>query len=159
MADEPNKGGRPSLYTPELIDAICERLETGEPMAQICRDDGMPSVRTVTRWTDEKPEVSASIARARQIGFDALAADCLGIADSPNTIELPDGTTETRDAQRDKLRVWTRLQLLSKWDPKRYGDKAQVDHTSSDGSMTPPQVVQLVGPSGHGTAPATAKTD
>lgn len=135
---------RPSLKTPEIVAAICERLSEGEPLAQICRDDGMPAYRTVKDWMDGDPDVSAAIARAREIGFDRIAADCLGIADSPNTIERPDGTTETRDPQRDKLRVWTRLQLLAKWDPKRYGDKAQIDHTSSDRSMTPPTVVQLV---------------
>jgi hypothetical protein len=146
-----------SLYSPELVDAICARLETGETMADICRGDGMPAYRTVKDWIDTKPQVSAAIARAREIGFDAIAASCLAIADGP--AEVQGNPCGSEDVQRDKLRIWSRLQLLAKWDPKRYGDKAAIDHTSSDGSMTPPLVVQLVGPSGHGTATAPAETN
>lgn len=169
MEGEPNKGGRPSLCTPKVVERICERLETGEPMAQICRDAGMPAARTVRDWIEQKPEVSAAIARAREIGFDAIAQDTLAIADDGRNDFMErlaaDGDEKAQLAfnaehvQRSRLRVDTRLKLLAKWDPKRYGDKAAIDHTSSDGSMTPPRVVQLVGPSGHGTATAPAKTD
>ena len=35
---------------------------------------------------------------------------------------------KTKDAiQRSKLRVETRLKLLAKWSPEKYGDKKQVD--------------------------------
>ena len=132
MEGEPNKGGRPSLYTPELIERICERLETGEPMAQICRGDGMPAYRTVKDWIDGKPDVSAAIARAREIGFDAIAAGTLEIADDARNDWMERlGDEETpvgyqlngEQIQRSRLRVDTRLKLLAKWDPKRYGDK------------------------------------
>lgn len=133
MEGEPNKGGRPSLYTPELVDSICARLETGEPMAQICRDDGMPAYRTVKDWIDGKPDVSAAIARAREIGFDAIAQDTLAIADDGRNDFMErlaaDGDERAQlafnseNVQRSRLRVDTRLKLLAKWDPKRYGDK------------------------------------
>jgi hypothetical protein len=133
MEGETNKGGRPSLYTTELIERICERLETGEPMAQICRDDGMPAYRTVKDWIDGKPDVSAAIARAREIGFDAIAQDTLTIADDGRNDFMErlaaDGDEKAQLAfnaehvQRSRLRVDTRLKLLAKWDPKRYGDK------------------------------------
>jgi hypothetical protein len=129
----------------------------------------MPAARTVRDWIEQKPEVSAAIARAREIGFDAIAQDTLAIADDGRNDFMgrlaADGDEKAQLAfnaehvQRSRLRVDTRLKLLAKWDPKRYGDKAAIDHTSSDGSMTPPRVVQLVGPSGHGTATAPAKTD
>lgn len=125
------KPGRKSTYSAALMARICARLEVGETMADICRGKGMPAARTVYAWRDERPNVAASIARARQVGFDAIADSCMGIADAPNVVELPDGTKETRDPQRDKLRVWTRLQLLAKWDPKRYGDKVQTEHSGS----------------------------
>lgn len=73
--------GRPSLKTPELIEAICERLSNGEPLAAICRDDGMPSVMTVWNWQDSDEAVSLAIARAREIGGDAIAVQALAIAD------------------------------------------------------------------------------
>lgn len=105
--------GRPSDYTPELVSEICDRLSKGEPLAAICRDDHMPSRGTVYAWAKDRPDVSERIARARDDGFDAIAGECLEIADK----------TTVEDVQRDRLRVETRLKLLAKWDPKRYGDK------------------------------------
>lgn len=106
---------RPSLYSQEVIAAIVERLGQGEPMAQICRDDGMPAYRTVKDWMDGKPEVSAAIARAREEGFDAIASRLRETARGKGD--------STADVQRDKLIIETDLKLLAKWDPKRYGDK------------------------------------
>lgn len=106
---------RPSLYTAEVVDSICARLSTGEPMAEICRDEGMPAARTVRDWMKERPEVSAAIACAREEGFDAIAVKAR---------ETARGKGEsTSDVQRDKLIVDLDLKLLAKWDPKRYGDR------------------------------------
>jgi hypothetical protein len=42
--------GRPTLYTPETVDRICDRLADGESLKAICREPGMPSERTVLTW-------------------------------------------------------------------------------------------------------------
>ena len=34
--------------------------------------------------------------------------------------------------QRSKLRIETRLKLLAKWDPRRYGDRLALDHGVQD---------------------------
>lgn len=121
-----NKGGRPSLRTPEIVQEICRRLSTGEPLAVICRDEHMPAARTVRDWAEQDEKVSAAIARAREEGFDALAAQCIEIADDERhdwlMTKKGDITNEVAIA-RAKLRVETRLKLLAKWDPKRYGEK------------------------------------
>lgn len=123
---------RPSKYTQAVLESIVERLSGGEPMAQICRDDGMPAYRTVKDWIDGKPEVSAAIARARDEGFDAIAARLRETARGQGD--------STADVQRDKLIIDTDLKLLAKWDPKRYGDKVQ--HADSDGNnMQAPQFI------------------
>ncbi len=110
--------GRPSLKTPELIEAICERLSNGEPLAAICRDDGMPSVMTVWNWQDSDEAVSLAIARAREIGGDAIAVQALAIADERD-----------EDPASRRVMVETRLKLLAKWHPKRYGDK--IEHSGT----------------------------
>lgn len=117
--------GRPSKYTEAVAAEIVARLTKGEPMASICRDENMPGVTTVWEWQQSRPELSESIARARELGFDAIATDCLAIADD----------TEG-DPQRDRLRVDTRLKLLSKWDPKRYGDKLALGQAEGLGALT-----------------------
>ena len=126
---EKNKGGRPTLKTPELIRDIAGRLAQGEPLAVICREEGYPHPSNVRVWMTEDEEVSRAIAHARELGWDAIAhqarATARGLGDSTN------------DIQRDKLIIDTDLKLLAKWDPKRYGDKIQQEHSSPDGTMTP----------------------
>lgn len=140
------KPGRPSKYSHAVIDSICEQLANGIPMAQICRQDGMPAYRTVKDWMDEDSErgrlVSAAIARAREEGFDAIAADCLGIADdgTRDYEQREDGTLVVNHdhIQRSKLRIETRLKLLAKWDPKRYGEKMQLADADGETLPAPP---------------------
>lgn len=133
--------GRPSDFTPEIADAICERLSKGEPLAHICRDETMPAVRTVSDWKKAHADFSADFARAREEGFDAIAAECLDIADDVSRDDKWIGTEsgdervvpDTEWISRSKLRVETRLKLLAKWDPKRYGEKLQQEITGADG--------------------------
>lgn len=115
-------GGRPSDYSTELAERICERLANGEPLAKICRDADMPGYSTVRRWEDEKPEFQALSLRARQDGTHFLADDSLRIADD-----------EEIDTQRAKLMIDTRLRLIGKWNAKAYGDKITQEHTGADG--------------------------
>ena len=117
--------GRPPMKTTELVEAICARLETGEPLVWICRDDGMPNTATVWRWEESDPDVKQAIARAREIGGDAIAADALAIADDASRDTKPGERGDVMDGEwvaRSRLRVETRLKLLAKWHPKRYGD-------------------------------------
>lgn len=123
---KPKPTGRPSTYTPKVARAITKRLAAGEPLASICRDEAMPAVRTVSHWKEAHPGFLADFARARDEGFDTLAADCLEIADDGRRDyqTLKDGreVVDHDHIQRAKLRIETRLKLLAKWDPKRYGD-------------------------------------
>ena len=113
--------GRPSIFSPELADRLCERLADGETLRAICRDEGMPDERTVRRWAlDDVEGFSTQYARASEIGYQGMADDLTEIADAK------DG-----DPARDRLRVDTRKWLLSKALPKIYGDKQQVEHSGS----------------------------
>jgi len=124
--------GRPSSFRQELADEICERLSKGEPLEKICRDARMPSSRTVLRWKGADKEFCDQYACAREEGFDALAVECLEIADDgTNDTYVDDNGNKRVDAdviQRSKLRIETRLKLLAKWSPKRYGDKLDLNH-------------------------------
>lgn len=142
------KIGRPTIRTDAMLNGILERLSQGEPLAQICREDGMPSVMTVWRWQQEDVELSVGIERAREAGGDQIALDALNIADdnSRDVILREDGT-ETPDhdhISRSKLRVETRLKLLAKWHPKRYGDRVAL--TDGDGkALAAPTTINVIG--------------
>jgi len=133
----PAKPGRPSKFSQEVADEICERLSQGEPLRQICRDERMPSWRTVYDWKAAHADFAARIAHAREAGFDAIAEECLEIADETafDTVIGENGDrANTEWISRSKLRVETRLKLLAKWDPKRYGDKVDVNHGGQGGN-------------------------
>lgn len=119
-----------STYTPEIARVICEQLSEGIPLRQICREhEGFPAWRTVYDWMGRDPELAASIARARDIGYDAIAEECLQIADTPQLGQKQvlgdDGATTTVEDMlgHRKLQIETRLKLLAKFHPTKYGDK------------------------------------
>lgn len=130
--EKPTKGqpGRPTDFSDQIAEEIVRRIATGEPLAKICRDEGIGRT-TVYAWREAHPEFSERFARARLIGFDAIAEDALEIADA-----------QRGDPQRDKLRVWTRFQLLAKWDPKRYGEKVATELTGPNGGPLQVQEVR-----------------
>lgn len=121
-----------------LVTEVCERLAMGEPMALICRDDHMPDRATVHRWAADDTRIAAQITQARALGFDAIADAILEIADDARNdyMEALDkegaavGWKFNREnVERSRLRAEARLKLLAKWDPKRYGDKQQIEHS------------------------------
>jgi len=133
--EEKNKGGRPTKYTPEIARLICEQLSDGIPLRQICRENkGFPAWRTVYDWMWRDAELSTAIARARDIGYDALAEECLYIADTPHmgkkkvfTSGADDDEDSVTVTEEDmlghrKLQIETRLKLLAKFNPKKYGE-------------------------------------
>jgi hypothetical protein len=126
-----------STMTTETVEKICDLLAEGEPLAAICRRPGMPGLRTVYDWAEACPDTAARIAHARKAGFDRIATDTLAIADMPPAYKTTEGgqSIDQGDVANRKLQIETRLKLLSKWDPKRYGDKLEVDnrHTGSVG--------------------------
>ena len=121
-------------FSQEIADRICERIATGEPLETICRDDGLPSSATVRRWILDDVEGFAALSvRAYMLGYEALAEQCLEISNTPvqgveRTVKA-DGSIEEKQGdmlQHRRLQIDTRMRLLGKWAPKRYGDKLDV---------------------------------
>lgn len=116
-------------WSQAIEDEILARITKGEPLAQICRDGHMPSEQTVHGWKHDRKAFGLAFARARLDGFDAIAEETLAIAEGKMPVKVEGDVP----AQRDKLRIHTRMQLLAKWDPKRYGDNVQVRHANAEG--------------------------
>jgi hypothetical protein len=131
----------PFQYSPEArqsaIERVLDGLASGTPLAVICREDGMPWDNTIRDWAEADKDLSSAIARAREAGFDKIAMDALAIADevSNDTIkgENGEGKPNSEWITRSRLRVETRLKLLAKWDPKRYGDATMIKHADANG--------------------------
>lgn len=130
---------RPTTYTEEIAAEILERLADGESLIAICRDERMPSERTVRRWDTEDIEGFApKYARARNSWLDHMAEDLIEIADDGSRDYKPvcegDETVYVPDhdhINRSKLRVDARKWLTAKLAPKRYGDKLDLNHSGT----------------------------
>ena len=121
-----------SLYTPEIAEVILERLADGESLRGICRDEGMPSEGAVRWWAIvDHDGFAARYAHAREIGAAKLAEDLLEIADDGrnDTYITEDGEERTNHevVMRSKLRLDTRKWLLSKFLPKTFGDRVEIN--------------------------------
>lgn len=143
MADKPltpKPVGRQTTHTPEIAQAVCERLAEGETLRQVCRDEGMPPESTVRMWVmDDREGFAAQYTRAREIGYHAMADELLDIADDGTNDWMDrrsaDGTTgdavlNGEHIQRSRARLDTRKWLLSKALPKLYGDKVEIEQTN-----------------------------
>lgn len=128
-----------STFTPEIAAEICTRLAEGEPLRAICRDAHMPAWRTVYDWIEVNEDFAARIACARKLGFDAIAEQALEIADTPVVGEETEDDGDKVKVKRGdmlghrKLQVETRLKLLAKWCPAKYGDRTAMELTGADG--------------------------
>jgi hypothetical protein len=88
----------------------------------------MPGWVKVYRWINEDEELQKRFARARELGHDAIAEECFDIADEQPPSDLL-GRKDAAHVSWQKNRIWTRLQLLAKWNPKKYGDKQDINVT------------------------------
>lgn len=126
----PRHGGSPTRWSQEVEDRIVKRLSLGIPLRAICREEGMPTFFTVYDWMERDSEFDKRIAHAREIGWESIAQECIEIAhDERHDYALTKRGPVFREThvQRAKLQIETRLKLLSKWLPKRYGDKIEVN--------------------------------
>ena len=131
--------GRPTIYTPELAEAICMKLAEGRSLRAVCSAPEMPNRDTVSSWViNDVQGFSGQYAKARDIALDMLADEVLEIADTTQlgvkTKTDDTGKSETTEGdmiEHRRLRVDARKWYLSKLAPKRYGDKVINEHTGS----------------------------
>lgn len=142
---------KPEDYLPE----VHAWIESGKTLRAYCRQDGKPSYGTVYDWLEEDAEQNSRFAHARDLGEAQILQECLEIADNTQIGEIvtqkPDGSQEIKTAdmiEHRKLRIETRLKLLAKWNPKKYGDKVQQEVSGPGGAAVPVSItVELVKPS------------
>lgn len=155
MAKKPSTPTR-SKYTRVLTERICRELSNGKPLKQICREVGI-DWSTVYDWRKRFPEFGVRLQLARDMGEEAIAAECLEIADTPvegvetteeaTTVSSVDANGElsvqpaklTKTKRCDmlghrKLQIDTRLKLLAKWNPSKWGDKVEQTHKGDPGA-------------------------
>lgn len=114
--------GRPSTYTDEMGDRICDLLTQGLSLRKMCMRDDFPNASTVYVWLDRFPEFAEKYVRAREAATEDMLEDILAIADDPDI-----------DVQDKRVRIDTRKWAMGKLKPKKYGEKQQVEVGNKDG--------------------------
>lgn len=127
-------GGRPTSYSPELADKICEEIVLGFSLRTICKKESMPCVSTIFNWLRTNESFLEQYEKAKESQADSLAEEILDIADDGTNDWMErqnkDGSTyialNVEHVQRSRLRVDARKWIASKLKPKKYGDSAMV---------------------------------
>ena len=73
--------GRPSTFSQEAADRICEEIALGKSMRTVCAQDELPEIRTVFRWLREREEFCQQYARACEERSEAWVEEMTDIAD------------------------------------------------------------------------------
>ena len=115
-------GGRPSTYTEEMGNLICDKLTEGMSVRKMCKMDGFPNPSTIYVWIDRFPEFAERYARAREAATEDMLEDILEIADDA---EL--------DVQEKRVRIDTRKWAMGKLKPKKYGEKTTHEVGNKEG--------------------------
>lgn len=116
-------GGRPTKRTPETEAKLLFALRKGNTRRAACAYAGIGE-STLNDWVNEFPEFSAACTRAEnesEFGYIDVIQECANNGDW-------------------KAAAW----WLERRRKAEYSAKQEVDHTSSDGSMTPPQAFTFV---------------
>ena len=114
---------RPTKFTQELADNICERIAAGESLRAICEGKDYPDRRTVNRWLFKNEEFCHQYTHAREAQADRIIEDIIDIAD----------TTTPELVNVAKLRLDARKFYITKVAPKRFGDRITQEITGKDG--------------------------
>lgn len=129
-----------------LINDICQRVSNGEALRTVLQSSDMPDSTTFYNWIDSDEEKSKQYARATSERADAIFEEILEIADENNADVYVDDAGEAKidgnTVQRSKLKVDARKWMLSKMQPKKYGDK--LDLTSKGGKIQNQQIIGMI---------------
>ena len=114
--------GRPSTYTEEMGNRICDKLTEGVSLRKLCMQKEFPTASTVYVWLDRFPDFAERYARAREAATEDMLEEILQIADDDKI-----------DPNDKRVRIDTRKWAMAKLKPKKYGDKQTVDVGNKEG--------------------------
>ena len=119
--------GRPTDYSEETAEAVCEWLAGGKSLRAFCRQEGTPDVTTVCRWIVRHDEFRQQYAHAREAAGYAHGDGIIEIVEL-----LRDGEVDanTAKAMMDGLK-WAAERMA----PKAHSPRQEIDHTTAGESL------------------------
>ena len=116
-----------------IFEYVCQEIEKGKALRNVLKDENMPSTSTFYQWLDNDEVKAKQYARATEVRADIIFDDILAIADeNTNDTSINENGIEVVNndvIQRSRLRIDARKWVLSKLNPKKFGDKIQTEHS------------------------------
>ena len=116
-----------------IFEYVCQEIEKGRALRNVLKDENMPSTSTFYQWLDNDEVKAKQYARATEVRADIIFDDILAIADeNTNDTSINENGIEVVNndvIQRSRLRIDARKWVLSKLNPKKFGDKIQTEHS------------------------------
>ena len=142
-------GGRPTLYTPELADEICQVIATNPcGLPKICNlHSHFPSPETIRVWRWEKPQFSAKYTEAKKFQSEIMAESIEDVCDEllSNSYVDEDGNKKLDGGLvgHARLVVDSRKWTASKLAPKIYGDRKELDQALAENESIKSELTEL----------------
>lgn len=132
----PKKMGRPSKYTEELAQKICDLIREGKSERQICKMPNMPTAMTLRRWKEGNPDFCAQSARAREESAEKFNDELLDLQDELNDqlqTRLMNGEDFPKGAvEAYKVLMQEKARQAAWRDDSRYGNRKTVKVDATD---------------------------
>ena len=141
--------GRPSAYSEELADHICQLVATHKiGLDKIVEmHPELPASKTIYAWRYNNEIFRRKYASAKAAQSDLLAEEILDISDYKKEDNRIDENgrvvADIEYIQRSRLRVDSRKWIASKMLPKIYGDARQVEQLSNENEFLRKELLEL----------------
>ncbi len=128
--------GRPSSYSEETADLVCDQIARGISLRQICEDEGLPTKETIFSWLVKHDDFYAKYARARLAQAEVMDDRIMDTADRCLAGEL--------DAHAAKVAIGAYQWRAAKLAPKVYGDATMLKHADANGEPFKIEVTRVM---------------
>jgi len=113
----------------KAIEVIFIEMAQGKSLRQILINEELPSRKLFYEWVAKDSKLSDHYANVMELRSDLLFDEILEIADDNTNDTIYTETGEKQNSEwinRSRLRVDARKWILSKMNPKKYGDKTDI---------------------------------
>ena len=120
-------------YTEEMGNRICAFLAQGFSLKKTCEQEGIAPIGTVWHWLHAHHDFKEAYYIAKAEAADAMSEDILELSDSATDLaQAVDPKASNAVVQARRLQVDSRKWIMSKMQPKRFGDKIDVTTNGKD---------------------------
>lgn len=128
---------RPTDYTKELAEELCNRVADGNSLRTVCLSEDMPDKSTIFRWFRLYKEFNDQYAQACDERVEAQHEDLLELGDEAVRLaQWVNDKVSNAVVSAVKLKADNMKWSMSKMKPKKYGDR--IDHTTNGKDLPTP---------------------